>query len=161
MFWTRYHRGVSLSTLVRVTAYSSTGHHRRPLVRCWLAPQEQQFPVGVKKNLSYHLITKNSNGLFFYPQLNFLFWGLIFCNTTACWSTRRQTAWCPRQAPRGRSREHHAAATSAPGNKRRETHSRCSQCRSGHHRSSQRRSSHRRSSYRRSSQRRSSQRRSS
>ncbi len=59
-----YHRGVSLSTPVQVTANSRTGHHRRPLVRCWLAPQEQQFPVGVKKNLSYHLITKNSNGLF-------------------------------------------------------------------------------------------------
>jgi hypothetical protein len=48
MSWTRYHRGVSLLTLVRVTAFSRTGHLRRPLVRCWLAPQEQQFPVGVR-----------------------------------------------------------------------------------------------------------------
>jgi hypothetical protein len=64
MCWIRYPRGVSLSTLVQVTAYSHTGHHRRPLVRFWLAPQEQQFPVWVKRNLSFHLITKSLNGLF-------------------------------------------------------------------------------------------------
>jgi hypothetical protein len=63
--WIRYPEGVSLSTPVRATAFSRTGHRRCPLVSCLLAPQEQQFPVGVKKNLSYHLTTKNSNGLFF------------------------------------------------------------------------------------------------
>jgi hypothetical protein len=62
-------------------------------------PSGTAIPCWGEKEFELSFDNKKFNGPLLLAAVKFPILGLNFCDTTACWSTRRQTAWCPRRAP--------------------------------------------------------------